>query len=262
MYKWNAEDYEKNSSWQQKLATELIATIDLKGNERILDIGCGDGKVTAEIARNVPNGAVLGIDKSEEMIDYAQSKFPSSNYPNLSFQYGDASQLNFENELDLVVSFSCLHWIIDHIPVLAGIKRSLKPGGRTILQFGGKGNASTLIGIANKAIAQGRWTNYFQDFSLPYGFYGDDEYKEWLNQVGLKPTSVKLIPQTMLQKGKEGLIGWIRTTWLPLTSRIPEELQQEFIEDLANTYVESHPPDSDGFVCVPMTRLKVEATKV
>ncbi len=76
MSKWNAEDYHKNSANQQKWALELIAKLVIQGNEIILDIGCGDGKITAEIANHVPNGLVLGIDSSQEMIGFAQTKFP------------------------------------------------------------------------------------------------------------------------------------------------------------------------------------------
>ena len=85
-YKWDAKEYHKSSVEQQKWAQELIPKLALKGNERVFDIGCGDGKVTAEIAKQLPNGSVLGIDKSEEMILFAQENFPSRKYHNLSFE--------------------------------------------------------------------------------------------------------------------------------------------------------------------------------
>ena len=75
MDKWNPEDYHHNSSVQLSWARELITKLDLKGDERILDIGCGDGKITASIASTAPNGSVLGIDSSHEMISFAESKF-------------------------------------------------------------------------------------------------------------------------------------------------------------------------------------------
>lgn len=94
MYKWNAEDYHKNSFNQQKWARDLIAKLDPKGNERILDIGCGERKVTAEIATYVANGSVIGIDSSEEIIDLARQKFPPNHFPNLAFQCADAKKLS------------------------------------------------------------------------------------------------------------------------------------------------------------------------
>ncbi|MFN6530106.1 class I SAM-dependent methyltransferase [Nostoc sp. ChiSLP03a] len=98
MDKWNPEDYCKNSSDQQKWAKEAIVKLNLKGNESILDIGCGDGKVTADIASYIPNGSVIGIDNSSEMIDFAQKNFSPSYFPNLSFQIADAKNLNFNNK--------------------------------------------------------------------------------------------------------------------------------------------------------------------
>ena len=84
MYKWDATDYQKNSEVQLTWGKELIAKLDLHGNEHILDIGCGDGKVTAEIAAHVPDGKVVGIDSSSDMIDLACTTFPVTNFPNLS----------------------------------------------------------------------------------------------------------------------------------------------------------------------------------
>ena len=126
MHKWNPEAYERSSSEHKRWAEEAISKIRIKGNERVLDIGCGDGKITAHIASLVPQGSVVGIDNSVEMISFAQSKFPKSKWSNLSFEYGDATDLQYKDEFDLVVSFACLHWIWDHKPVLEGIKESLK----------------------------------------------------------------------------------------------------------------------------------------
>ena len=83
-YSWNAEDYKQHSKNQQKWARELIARLKLKGTEDILDIGCGDGKVTAEIASDVPNGSIVGIDNSIPMIELAKKNYPTSKHPNLS----------------------------------------------------------------------------------------------------------------------------------------------------------------------------------
>lgn len=138
-YNWNAAEYEQHSSSQQLWAQGMIEHLDLNGDERILDIGCGDGKVTAEIAVRLSRGCVLGIDTSAEMIEFARGKFPPTKVSNLSFRLGDATRLNFDDDFDLVVSFSCLHWARDHVAVLNGIERSLKSGGRVVLQFGGRG---------------------------------------------------------------------------------------------------------------------------
>ena len=134
-YNWNAQDYAINSQNQFQWAKELIPKLELNGNEAMLDIGCGDGKITAELARCLPGGWVVGVDSSEKMITLAQSFFPPKNYPNLSFQMLDARTLTFRSQFDIAFSNAALHWIVDQKAVLDGVQRSLKPGGRLLFRW-------------------------------------------------------------------------------------------------------------------------------
>jgi len=262
MYKWNAEDYHRSSAEQQEWARELILKLALKGIERVLDIGCGDGRTTAEVAKQLQNGSILGIDNSEEMIHFARKKFSQKRFPNLTFEITDARNLSFEDEFDIIFSNACLHWIIDHLPILEGIKKCLKSFGKVILQMAGKGSGSKIVEVMETNLKSKKWSEYFTDFSSPHGFYGPEEYKSWLKDVGLKAKKVELIPRDMIHKRIEGLKAWIRTTWLPYTDRIPEDLRQEFIDDMVNRYVDKYPPDSRGFIHVQLIRLDVEAEKM
>jgi len=260
MHKWNPADYEKSSSAQFKWAMDLVSKLELRGDENVLDIGCGDGRITAAIADRVPRGKVLGIDLSGDMVEFASSKYSQHDYQNLSFQQKDASQLTYQDEFDVVVSFACLHWVKDHIPVLEGIRRSLRTPGRILLQFGGKRNAGEILDITEDLIRTDEWSTYFQGFSFPYHFYGAEEYQDWLKQVGLKAKRVELVPKDMVHLGKGGLEGIIRNTWLPYTERLPAELRAKFIGKIADRYIESHPLQ-EGMVHVKMVRLEVEAEK-
>ena len=114
-YKWDAREYEKHSLGQQKWARELIEKISLKGTENVLDIGCGDGKVTAEISKLVRKGSIIGIDNSAAMIKLATDRHSASIYPNLSFQKMDAVNLNFNDRFDLIFSNAVLHLSLIHI---------------------------------------------------------------------------------------------------------------------------------------------------
>lgn len=178
MYEWNPGDYYRSSVEQKKWAQELISNLSLKGDERVLDIGCGDGKVTAEVARRLPIGSVLGIDSSEGMIHFAQKKFPKDKYPNFTFEIMDVNDLNFKNEFDIVISNACLHWVIDHMNVLKGIKNALKQSGKAILQMAGRGSGIKVTKIVERTIEADKWSKYFSGFSSPYRFYGPEEYKE------------------------------------------------------------------------------------
>jgi trans-aconitate 2-methyltransferase len=258
-YSWNAEDYAKHSSTQYEWAKELIPKLELTGNEALLDIGCGDGKITAQLAQCLPQGCVVGVDNSEDMINLARRSFPQINFPNLSFQKMDARELTFRRQFDRVFSNAALHWIIDQRPVLEGVQRSLKPAGRLLFQMGGEGNAQDILAVLDELSIEDRWRKFFEGFTFPYGFYAPDEYEVWLRKAGLKPKWVELLRKDMKLHGKEGLARWIRTTWLPYTERLSTELRNEFINEIVNRYIEICPLDEAGDVHVRMVRLEVAA---
>src|SRR6266436_10262796 len=98
MTEWNAAEYYRRSSLQEAMAQEVLALLDLKGSERILDVGCGDGKITAEIAARAPRSSVVGVDPSRDMISFAQRHYGRATTHNLRFQAGDARILSFHSE--------------------------------------------------------------------------------------------------------------------------------------------------------------------
>src|SRR5262245_27783063 len=118
MTEWCASDYSRQSSLQQAMAEEQLALLALEGGERILDVGCGDGKITAEIASRVPRGSVLGVDPSADMIRFAASHFGPQVRPNLRFEVADVRNLPYRQEFDLIVSFNALHWVPEQAKAL------------------------------------------------------------------------------------------------------------------------------------------------
>lgn len=105
------------------------------------------------------------------------------------------------------------------------------------------------------------WKEFFVDFSFPYGFYEPQEYAAWLKEANLKPERVELIPKEMKLSGVQGLEGWIRTTWLPYTERLPVKRRDEFIKEIVDRYLARHPMSDEGIVNLKMMRLEVEAAK-
>jgi trans-aconitate methyltransferase len=261
MVKWNAEDYRKSSSNQEKWAKELMNLLELKGQENVLDIGCGDGRITAEIAAKIPEGRILGIDSSNEMISLAQRTFPFEEYPNLKFQHIDVREMNFNNEFHRIFSNAALHWVKDHQPILNSMKKALKIKGRIVLQMGGKGNAEEIITLLDDLLLLEKWEKYFKDFEFPYAFFDEEEYSKILFDAGLNPIKVELIHKIMTHSNLDELEGWIRTTWLPYTQRLPEELQEEFIHEIASLYIQKHPSKSQD-IEIKMVRLEVEAERI
>jgi trans-aconitate methyltransferase len=261
VYKWDAKDYEKQSKSQQLWAQELFGKLNLKGDESVLDIGCGDGKVTKEIASILTSGEIVGIDSSSEMIALAKHRFPNNKYKNIQFHVGDASKLAFEEEFNIVFSNATLHWIQDHRPVLKGIFNSLKKGGIALLQMGGKGNAEAILAVLERLLKTKMWCEYFRGFNFSYAFYSPNEYKKWICQIGFNERRIELIPKDMIHQSRGDLEGWIRTTWLPYTQRIPEDNRSIFIEQIIDTYLIESPPDEFGNIHVKMSRLEVEIEK-
>ena len=260
-YHWNAQDYAKNSTNQFQWARELIPKLKLEGKETILDLGCGDGKVTAELANLLPNGKIIGVDNSEKMISLAKNTFRQESFPNLIFQVMDARKLTFQSEFDLAFSNAALHWIVDQEAVLAGVYRSLKRLGRLLFQMAGKGNAKDILSIINELSGIEPWKTFFSNMIFPYGFYNIEEYKTFLYKAGLVPERVELFPKDMKFINIEGLAGWIRTTWLPFTERLPVDLRSKFVETIVDCYLSEHPADDDGTIHVGMMRIEVEAYK-
>jgi trans-aconitate 2-methyltransferase len=261
-YQWDATTYASHSTTQQTIARELISKMNFKGNESLLDIGCGDGKVTMEFAELLPEGRVLGVDNSDEMIAHAKSLFPPSSFPNLDFQQADATQLSFDQRFDIVFSNAALHWIIDHRPVIKGIYELLKPKGGIYIQTGAQGNAWDVLEVAYHMMEEKKWRCYFQEFSFPYGFYSPEDYEPWLEEAGFKDIYIDFIENHRVHKDLSNLKGWIRTTWQPYLYRIPDELREAFIEQLSATYLQKHPKTQKGDILTSQKVLKIKARKL
>jgi trans-aconitate methyltransferase len=260
--KWNAAAYAANSVVQQSWARELIGRLKLRGDERILDLGCGDGKITAELARAVPHGAALGADASAEMIAFAQQKFPKSEFPNLRFQVCDARAIRFPDKFDLVFSNAALHWVDDHQAILRGAAEALKLGGRLGVSCGGRGNAHDVFLALRPEMRRQCWWEFFRKMPVPYFFYAPGDYEKWLPKAGFKIQHLKLAPKDATYAGADGFATWLRTTWIPYVQRVPENLREEFIKAVTQRYVAKHPPDAAGQIHVCMVRLEIEAEKV
>ncbi|MGO9587522.1 MAG: class I SAM-dependent methyltransferase [Limisphaerales bacterium] len=279
---------------QQSWARELIAQLQLRGNEHILDVGCGDGKVTAEIAWAVPRGSVTGVDASPQMIEFARKTFPPGTIPNLEFQICDARIISFAvvfpgalasrrrvpcvpagrrrpqihgegaepAPFDIVFSNAALHWVDDHGAFLRGAASVLRPGGRLVVSCGGKGNAHDVFVALRPEMRLKRWRGFFRRLEKPYFLYSPADYEKWLPRFGFKSCGIKLSPKDAVYDGRDRFAAWLRTTWLPYTQRVPEDLRDEFVAAITDRYVARHPLDDAGRVHVRMVRLEIDAVKV
>ena len=261
-HNWNAEDYAKNSQCQLQLGEELIEKLSLTGNESLLDIGCGDGKITAKLSKILKNGEAVGIDASENLINFALQEFPNDKFKNLTFYQMDACVINFSKKFDIAFSNACLHWVKDHSGVLGKVRSCLKSKGRIIFQMGGRGNVGEVLNAVKLVMDKPDWSKYFDNFIMPYYFYDIKDYEIWLPKNHFKPLRLELIEKNIKHQSEESFKGWLRTTWFPFTDCLPEALRETFIGEVSETYKIKHPVDESGAVNVKMIRLEVEAYAV
>ena len=261
-YNWDAAGYADHSAVHFGWARELIDRLNLQANEYVLDIGCGDGKITAALAARLPDGRALGVDRSPAMVALARQRFGANGPARLSFCQMDATRLGCAPVFDVAFSTAALHWVRDHQAVLAGVRDSLKPGGRVMFQMGGAGNVRQMIEAANEVMAQPRWSGYFRDFVFPYTFPDAERYRPLLAEAGLQARRVELVPKDMPHADVESIVKWLRTAWHPYHEPVPAELKEAFIAEVAKTYAARHPAGADGQFHVAMVRLEVEAVRV
>src|SRR5271170_7121328 len=184
MTEWNASEYARISTLQAAMASEVLALLDLKGTERVLDAGCGNGKTTAEIAARLPHGSVVGVDASADMIAFAATH--QAVHSNLQFAVADARQLPYQDEFDLVVSFNALHWIPQQDLALRSIHSALKRDGLAQLRLVPKGERKSLEDVIEETRLSARWTEYFKSFHDPYLHLTPEEYAALAEQNGFE----------------------------------------------------------------------------
>ena len=186
-FDFDAEKYKKASGHQRQWGKKLIAELNLKDNERILDLGCGDGAITAQLAELVTNGLVVGIDASQGMIEVARKAYKARN---LRFDLMDINEIDFEDEFDVVFSNAVLHWVEDHERLIANVYRSLRIGGVARFNFAGDGNCSALIRILKEVMVREEYAVYFERFQWPWCMPGVDEYEAMLDRSDFREARV------------------------------------------------------------------------
>lgn len=236
MTEWNAAEYEHISALQKVMADEALGLLDLKGSERVLDVGCGDGKITAEIAARVPRGSVLGIDPSAKMITFAQSHWATSQYPNLQFLVGDARHMSFHEEFDLVVSFNALHWVIEQDEALRSIRAAMRTGAAAQLRLVPAGSRKSLEDVIRETRQSPEWASYFPGFHPPYLHLEPKTYAAMAEKIGLKVERVKVTDKTWDFQSRSAFFAFASVTFVEWTQMLPEAERPTFINDVLDRY--------------------------
>ncbi|HEY5235464.1 MAG TPA: methyltransferase domain-containing protein [Rhabdochlamydiaceae bacterium] len=256
---WKAEDYHEHSSAQQEAAQELLEKIHLKGHEHILDVGCGDGKITASLTKHVPNGSVLGIDSSKEMIDFAKETFPQEQYQNLAFSLQDAKDLRYQERFDLIFSSFALQWLPNLSLFFKGAYQSLKPSGYLAVTVP-LGVSEALEQSIQKITALKEWSSYFEGFNPGWHFRNAQEWKDSLERSKFKSLQCKVVSQGETFSSRENFEEYVRS-WFSYLKPLPEHLKEVFFKQIIDRYLEIEPLLKTGEVAFRFSRLDIVASK-
>ncbi len=235
MTEWNASQYYQRSALQKWIAGKSLSGLELGGSERVLDVGCGDGKITAEIAERLPGGSVVGVDPSTRMIDFAREHF-LADHPNLGFEVGDATRLVYRDGFDLVVSFNALHWVPDQTAALGCIREAMRPGGRALLQFVSRGARKSLEDVIEDTREDPRWSRHFAGYRRPYLHLPPEEYRHLAERCGLQVDRLDVALEAWDFGSRAAFADFGQVTFVEWTRKIPAPEQADFIADVLDRY--------------------------
>ena len=255
---FDGEKYKRASAQQKAWGKGLICELELSGNERILDLGCGDGALTAELAKRVPDGFVLGIDASENMIATATKDHAGMN---LRFEQLDINAMKFEREFDRVFSNATLHWIKDHRALLRNVSKSLKDRGTARFQFAADGNCSNLIRIVREVISEDPYVDAFRAFDWPWYMPTIREYRALMDEAPFTEKKVWCTNADKYFESSEALTRWIdQPSLVPFLGWIAEPERRRFRDTVVERMIEQTQQD-DGTYFETFRRMNVWARK-
>src|SRR5581483_6687600 len=218
---WDAASYDSIFAFVWRLGASLIELLQPQAGERILDLGCGTGQLTAQIAQS--GAAVLGIDNSPAMIAQARA-----NHPKLRFDLGDARTFHFDAPFAAVFSNAALHWIKEPEAVIGCVARALQPGGRFVAEFGGKDNVRSVAAALEHALEK----LACGPFVLPWYFPSVAEYAALLEKAGIDVTFATLFDRPTRLEGPDAMRQWIWMFAASVLDQVPAEKQDAFFHSV------------------------------
>lgn len=241
---WNPSLYARNARFVSDLGLPVVALLAPKAGDRILDLGCGDGALTAKLQQSGCD--VVGVDASPEMVAAARHLGVDA-----SVVSGDA--LAFDGEFDAVFSNAALHWMLDPARVIDGVWRALRPGGRFVAEMGGKGNIASIVGALETALA-----SRGLEMRNPWFFPTAELYGHLLEQQGFRVEHMKLFPRPTPLPGD--IRGWLEAFGEPLIGWLPQAEREALMQELQRS-LQPVLCDSNGTWVADYVRLRFVASK-
>lgn len=245
---WSGRDYNPVSEMQRTIALDALTRIALRGTERVLDVGCGDGKITAHLAASVPEGSALGVDRSGAMVAFASEHFGPDSHPNLRFEMADAGNLPHRDEFDLVVSFHALHWVLDPASAFRSFRAALKTEGRVLLICLVSGERPSVLDDIDATRRSSRWSGYFPGFRKPYAHFRAGQYCAMAERAGLEVARVEETEIAWDFETRAAFVEFSRATFVYWTRLLPASERDSFIIDVLDRYRAAAPESPEDNV--------------
>jgi trans-aconitate methyltransferase len=256
MREWNAETYHRVSNPQFDWGQRVLARLPLAGSERVLDIGCGTGRLTDTLLDRLPRGGVIALDLSANMLGVAREYLAPRHAGRVQFVLADATALPFHAAVDAVFSTATMHWVLDHPKLFASVHEALRPGGRFVAQCGGSGNIREIHDRADALRHAAQFARWFEGWRDPWEFATAERTAQRLTAAGFVDVSTSLeAAPVVFADANEFAVFITNVVARPYLARIPdEETRQRFIANLTEQAAKDSPPFSLAY-----TRLNIEA---
>jgi trans-aconitate 2-methyltransferase len=255
---WDGASYDRISGPMEALGLEVLARLELDGDEVVLDAGCGSGRITQALLERLPRGRVIAVDASSSMADAARKRLGQSNHGDpaaghrdqLEIRVLDLLDLELEDPVDAVLSTATFHWISDHERLFGRLHAALRPAGRLVAQCGGEGNIDELRGKANAVLSRAPYAEHFIGWQPPWHYAGPQETRQRLLDAGFVSAECWLTPTPVRPEHAREFLGTIVLG--PHVQQLPQDLRDRFLTDVLAALGEP--------VVVDYVRLNIDAT--
>ncbi len=242
MSQWDPESYGRVNTLQEYLASQALTGLRVGGDERILDVGCGDGRVTALIVAQLTTGSLLGVDPSEAMVAAARARFAGR--PDVDFAVGTAATLPYRDEFDLVTSFNALHWESRWTLALQRLRAAMKPRGRAFLVFVCEGERPSLEDVITTTTRTERWRDRFSELAAPFVHVDPEAYAQAATAAGLSVDRAEVTDLEWDFGDRAAFAAWITAGTSAWTSLLSPMDRVAFVDDTLTAYAEVSGSDS------------------
>jgi trans-aconitate 2-methyltransferase len=245
-HEWNASTYDRISGPQISWGKKVLARVSLHGDETILDAGCGTGRLTSDLLEGVPQGRVIGVDLSQNMLRTAQQNLQPVFQNRVSFVACDLLHLPFYQQFDGIFSTAAFHWVLDHDRLFEQLFRALKPGGWLVAQCGGGPNLARLRERVDQAMTSPPFAEFFKGFKEPWLFSDAEAAKSRLQHAGFIDAEANLESAPTQLHDAERYAEFLETViFHQHLLHIPvKDLRKQFIAKLTEAAASDDPPFS------------------